>query len=60
MWTIFKVFIEIITILLLFYVLGFFWSQTCEILAPWLGIEPTFPALEGEALATGLPGKSLE
>ena len=38
----------------------FFWSQTCEIFAPWLGIEPTFPALEGKALATGLPGKSLE
>ena len=27
MWTILKVFIELVTILLLFYVLGFFWPQ---------------------------------
>jgi hypothetical protein len=40
MWTIFKIFIEFITIFLLFHVLIF------------------TPALEGEVLATGLPGKS--
>ena len=60
MWTIFKVFIEFVTILLLIYVFGFFCG--CEargILAPWSGIEPASPALEGEVLTTGLPGKSL-
>ena len=29
------------------------------ILAPQPGIEPTLPALEGEVLTTGPPGKSL-
>ena len=33
--------------------------EACEILAPQPGIEPTPPALEGEVLITGLPGKSL-
>ena len=28
-------------------------------LAPWLGIEPSLPALEGEVLAIGLPGNSV-
>ena len=41
MWTIFKVFIEFVAILLLFYVLfGFFGPKTCGILAPRPGIEP--------------------
>ena len=38
-----------------------FWLFGCEaygISAPWPGIEPTPPALEGEALTTGPPGKS--
>ena len=59
MWTIFKVFIEFVTILLLFYVLAFWpgsllnlssltWDQTCT------------PDLEGEVLTTGQPGKSLK
>ena len=51
MWTIFKVFIEFVTILLLFYVLVFWpwgmWDQTPP------------PALEGEVLTIGQPGKSL-
>ena len=34
------------------------WPQSTEILAPWPGVRPTPPALEGEVLATGLPGKS--
>ena len=59
MWTIFKVFIEFVTILLLCYVFGFFWPEACGILAPRPGIEPAPPALEGEVLTTGLPGKSL-
>ena len=58
MWTIFKVFIEFVTILLLFYVFGFFGHEACGILAPWPGIEPIPPALEGKVLATGPPGKS--
>ena len=54
-WTIFKVFIESVTILLLFYVLVF---RPCGILAPRPEMEPMLPALEGEVLITGLPGKS--
>ena len=45
--TIFKDFTEFITILLLFYVLGFFGLEVCAILS----------ALEGKVLTTGLPGK---
>ena len=59
MWTIFKVFIEFVIILLLFYVLDF-GHEACGILAPWPGIEPALPALEGEVLTTGPPGKSRE
>ena len=39
MWTIFKVFIELVTVVLQFYVLGFFGHKACGILAPWPGIE---------------------
>ena len=53
MWTIFKVFIEFVTTLLLF------GCEACGILAPRPGIEPAPPALEGEASTIGLPGKSL-
>ena len=35
-----------------------FGREVCGILAPWPGIEPTPPALEGEVLTTGRPGKS--
>ena len=51
MWTVFKVFIEFVTILLLFYVL---WDLSYR---PWF--EPAHPALEGEVLTTGPPGKFL-
>ena len=34
--------------------------EACGVLAPWLGIEPTSPALEVEILTTGPPGKSLK
>ena len=37
----------------------FFGHEACGILAPWPGIEPAPPALEGEVLTTGPPGKSL-
>ena len=36
----------------------FFGHETCGILAPQPRVEPTPPALEGEVLTTGLPGKS--
>ena len=36
----------------------FFGHEACGILAPWPGIEPTPPALEGEVLTTGPPGES--
>ena len=64
MWTIFKVFIEFVTVLLMFYVLFFFFfffPFGCEawgILAPRPGIKPTPPALEGKVLTTGLSRKS--
>ena len=51
----FKVFIEFVRILLQFYVLDF-WPWV--ILTPCPGIEATPPALEGEVLTTGPPGKS--
>ena len=41
------------------FVVCFFGHEACGVLAPWLGIEPTPPALEGDILATGPPGKSL-
>ena len=55
----FKVFIEFVTILLLFYVfcvLFFFKPLVCEILVPQT--EPAVPSLQSEILTTGLPGKS--
>ena len=60
MWTIFEVFIEFITILLLFYVLFCFALKAHEILAPQPGMEPALPALEGKVLTTEQPGKSQE
>ena len=57
-WTIFKVFIEFLTILLLFYVLVY-GPEACGILTPQPRIELSFPALEGRVLTTGPPGKSL-
>ena len=56
MSTLFKLFIEFLTILVLVYVLVF-WPRGIEILAPRSGIEPAPPALEGEVLTTGPPGE---
>ena len=42
---------------LMFWLFG---HKAYGILAPWPGIEPAPPALEGEILTTGLPGKPLE
>ena len=58
-WTICKVFIESVTILLPFYVLGFWGGhKACGVLAPWPGLECTSPVLEGQVLSTGQSGKS--
>ena len=59
MWTTFKVFIEFVTVLLLFYVLGFFFDhEVCRILAPWPEIEPTLLSLKA-VLTSGPLGRSL-
>ena len=55
MWTIFKVFIEFVTLLLLFYAFCVCGHKTCGILASWPGIRPATPALEGQVVTTGLP-----
>ena len=49
MWTIFKVFIEFVTILLLLFMFWFFGHKACEILVSQSGIKPTPLALEGES-----------
>ena len=49
----FKVFLEFVTILLLFYILT---TRHVGSLTPWLGIEPTPPALEGKVLPSRPPG----
>ena len=37
-----------------------FFVVVVVVLVFWAGIEPVSPALEGEVLTTGLPGKSQE
>ena len=46
MWTILKVFIECVTILLLFFMFWFFGHKACRILVPWPGTELTPPCTE--------------
>ena len=53
-----KVFIEFVTIFILFYVLDF-WGQGRWDLSSQPGIEPATLALEGEVLTTGPAGKAL-
>ena len=55
MWTIFKVFTEFVTILLLF-MFWFFDYKACRILAPRPGMDPTPTALEANVFTTGLQG----
>ena len=47
-------FIEFVTILLLF-VFWLFGYEACGVLAPWPGMEPTPPALEGKVLNSRVP-----
>ena len=58
MWTIFKVFIECVAILLLLFMFCFFGRKACGIFASQPGSKPALPALEGEVLIVGPPGKS--
>ena len=53
----FKVFIELFYNIASVLCFGFLSTRHMEILAPGPGIKPTPPALEGEVLTTGLPGK---
>ena len=55
MCTIFKVFIESVTMLLLF-----FGPEAWGILIPQAGMEPTPSALKSKVLTTRRPGKSLK
>ena len=41
-----------------FFTFWFFGQEACRILAPWPGTELVPPALKGEVLTTGLPGRS--
>ena len=50
MWTIFKIFLEFVTVLLWIYVSVFLGLQACGILVSWPGIEPAPSALEGGPL----------
>ena len=60
MWTIFNVFIEFVTVLLLFCVLVF-GHKACGTFTALLGIIPALPpTLESKVLTIGLPGKSLK
>ena len=52
MWTIFKVFIEFVTMLLLLYVLVF-WLPSMWDLSFLTRVKPLPPALEGEVLTIG-------
>ena len=74
MWTMFKVFIKFVTIVLLFYVCVCVYiyiyvcvciyiyiykiCEACGILAPQPGIKPVPPALESKDVTTKLLGKS--
>ena len=57
MWTISKSLLNLLQYCFCF-MFCFFGHEACGILAPWPGIERTLPALEGEVLINGLPGKS--
>ena len=58
-WAIFEVFIEFVTILLLFYILVFFWPWGMWDLISLTRDQIHILALESEVLTIGPPGKSL-
>ena len=53
-----KSLLNVIILLLLFFMFWFLGHETCGILALQLGFKSAPPALEGEVLTTGPPGKS--
>ena len=55
MWTIFEVFIEFFTVLLLSFMFCFFWQGGLWDLSSLTRDDPAPPALEGEILITGPP-----
>ena len=55
MWITFNVFIQFVTLLLLFFG-SFFGQKACGLLVPQPGLESTPPALEGEVLIMDLQG----
>ena len=57
MWTIFSLYWICYNIASVF-MLWFFGPKACWTLAPWPGIKPTPPALEGEVSTIEPPGKS--
>ena len=57
MWTIFKKSLLNVLQYCFCFMFCFFGHEACGVLAPWPGIEPTPPALEGKVLTTGPPGK---
>lgn len=57
-WTTFKVFIEFVTVMLLFFVFVF-WAWGVWDLRLWPRLEPAPPALEDEVLTAGPLGKPL-
>ena len=59
MWTTFQVFIELVTILPLFYAFLFFWPHAMEDLSSQIRDQTHDPSIGREVLTTGLPGKFL-
>ena len=57
-WSLYWMYYNTVSILVFFCFFFNLGHKVCEILAPWLGIEPRPPALEGEVLTTGTPGKA--
>ena len=55
MWTMFKIFIQFVKILLLFFMFWFFCHEAYAIGVPWPEIKPAPPALEGKGLTTKWP-----
>ena len=58
MWTILKVFLLNLLQYCFCFMFWFFGPEACGILAPRPGVKPTPPALEGQILTIGPPGKS--
>ena len=57
MWTVFFLSLYWICFNIACFMFWCFGHQACGILVPWPGTEPRPPALEGEVLTPGLPGK---